>query len=105
MKIHSSGFFRSSSLFHNNRSKLRWMEWLIAVLFIVSLLIGSGIFIKASNAANLKTEPHAGLSYGEISTIPGSMRLLAEKQNQQVGNSPTVIYVESDDSCELKVKS
>jgi hypothetical protein len=105
MKLHSSSLSRSSGFFHNNRNKLRWMEWLIAVLFIVSLLIGSGIFIKASNAANLKIESHTGLSYGEISTIPGSMRLLTDKPDEQAAQSSAVIYVESDDSCELKVKS
>lgn len=105
MKLNPSGFSRSSSLFHNNRSRLRWMEWAIAVLFIVSLLIGSGIFIKASSASSLKTKPHDGLSFGEIITIPGSMRLLAEKQNEQGDQSSTTIYVESEDSCELKVKS
>ena len=82
------------------------MEWLIAIFFIVSLLIGSGIFIKASNAANLKIRNHGDVIFGEISTIPGSMRVLKQKQQQQSKEeSSPVIYIESEDSCELKIKS
>ena len=105
MKILPSDFSKSSGLFHNNRSKVRWMEWVIAVLFVVTLLIGSGIFIKASNAADLKKKQHGELLHSEIDTIPGSMRFIARNDGDKEDESPAVIYVESGDSCELKVKS
>lgn len=105
MKILPSDFSKSPDLFQNNRSKVRWMEWLIAILFVVTLLIGSGIFIKASNAADLKTKQHRELLHSEITTIPGSMRSISGKYGDKEDESPEVIYVESEDSCELKVKS
>lgn len=102
MKYHYSANFRSSGLFHRERSKLRRMEWLIALFFIVSLLIGSGVLIKASNAASLKSGSHKHLSFSEIATIPGPMRdiRIEARENSSAGSS--VIYIESDDSCELK---
>lgn len=105
MKLHSSGIFRSSGLFHNNRSRMRWLELLIAVLFIVSLLIGSGIFVKASNAASMKTMSYNGLHFSEIETIPGTMRSIGNMDLDQGKRASSDIYIESEDSCELKIKS
>ena len=102
MKYHFSANFRSSSLFQNNRNKLKRMEWFIAIFFIVSLLIGSGVFIKASNAASVKSRSHSHLSHSEVATIPGSMRLMGVNKKEQASTESSVIYVESDDSCELK---
>ena len=94
--------FRSPTLFHGNRNKLRWMEWFIAIVFVVSLLIASGLLIKASNAADLKIQAHQHLSYSDIVTIPGSMQVIGEYKSQEVKEKPSVIYIESEDSCELK---
>ena len=105
MKLHPPGPSRSPSLFHSNRSRMRWLELLIAVLFIVSLLIGSGIFVKASNAASAKTQAHKGLTFSEIQTIPGAMRFIDRTETSQGEQSSSVIYTESEDSCELKIKS
>jgi len=76
------------------------VEWFIAILFVVSLLIGSGIFVKASNAADLKIQQHGKYAYRELQTVPGAMRVV---KVQQPKSSP-VVYVESEDSCELKIK-
>ena len=100
MKLHLFEFFRSPSQFQNNRNKTRWMEWFIAILFVVTLLIGSGVFVKASNAADLKIQQHGKLAYRELETVPGAMRVL---KAQEPKSSP-VVYMESEDSCELKIK-
>ncbi len=84
---------------------MRWLELLIAVLFIVSLLIGSGIFVKASNAASMKTMSHHGLHFSEIETIPGTMRSIGNMDLDQGKQASSDIYIESEDSCELKIKS
>lgn len=101
MKSHPSDISRSSSLFNNNRNKLRRVEWFIAILFILSLLVGSGVFVKASNAANMKTKPYDKLLLKDVSTIPGSMRIISEPEKSS-SESTSVIYMESEDSCELK---
>lgn len=102
MKYHYSANFRSSSLFHNNRNKVRRMEWFIAIFFIVSLLIGSGVFIKASNAASVKSISSSHMPHGELTTIPGSMRLINKSKKELSLGGSSVIYIESEDSCELK---
>ena len=101
MKSYSSDFSRSSSLSSGNRSKMRRVEWFITVIFVLSLLIGSGVVIKASNAANLKTRPYHDLSLKELETIPGSMRVISDDRKVFKEGS-SVIYMESEDSCELK---
>jgi len=110
MKMHSFGFFRSSSSFQNSRSKVRWTEWLIAVFFVISLLIASGVFIKASNAASLKSNRLAVLSQVRIDTIPGPMRAINYEParsvtERKVKSLSTYIEMEDKNSCELKEPS
>ena len=101
MKSYSSEFSRSPDLSSGNRSKMRRIEWFITIFFVLTLLIGSGVFIKASNAANLKTKSYPDLSFKDVATIPGSMRMISEHRETS-SESPSVIYMESEDSCELK---
>ena len=84
---------------------MRWLELIIAVLFVVSLLIASGVFVKVSNAASVKTMSRSGISFNEIQTIPGAMRFIGKVDIDKGEQSSPIIYTESEDSCELKVKS
>jgi len=102
MKLESSNSFRSSHLFHNNRNKLRRIEWFIAIFFIVSLMIGSGIFIKASNASNLKAKNYPNFSDSGSGIIPGSMRTNYTSGDQPVEQRSAVQFADDDTSCELK---
>lgn len=105
MKNIPSDFVKNSGFSHSNRSRLRWTEWLIAILFVVSLLIGSGIFVKAGNAANLKTNSYSGLSYGNVNTIPGPMRSIQPDSTKNVLKALSNESMQSLDSCELKETS
>ena len=102
MKLQSSDSFKCSHLFHNNRSKLRRMEWFIAVFFVVSLLIGSGVFIKSSNASNLKVKNNSGISLSDSGIIPGSMRTSYTSDDPETDERSVTQSFENDTSCELK---
>ena len=102
MKLQSLGIFKSNQLFQKDRSKLRWMEWLIAIFFIVTLLIGSGIFVKASNAADLKVKNYHSFSLNKYATIPGAMHAIYQTAKTPVAQAAMLTSVEDDDSCELK---
>lgn len=106
MKILTFGLFKSPQLFQNNRNKMRRMEWFIAIIFVVSLLIGSGIFIKASNAANLKTRNISELSNYQGRLIPGPMLIpSSEESRSNMHETVMTLSNEDDASCELKIES
>ena len=88
-------------MLQNNRNRLRWTEWLIAILFVVSLLVGSGIFVKASNAANLKSRNYSGLSYSDVNTIPGPIRTVKSDIQSVSAKSLSMQSIGSRDSCEI----
>ena len=63
MQSGSSDLFKMNSLSSARRSGLRLIEWLIAVMFIVTLLIASGVFFQVSNAADNRVHTNsAGLA-------------------------------------------
>ena len=107
MSLESFSLFKSPHKPQLPQARMRWIEWFIAVLFVITLLIGSGIFIEASNAADLKYKNHSELVLDPHAVVPGTMRdyhisqkQVAQKQYKSLtNNSP---YEVEDNSCELK---
>ena len=113
MSLESSSLFKSPHNPQLSQSRMRWVEWLIAVLFVITLLIGSGIFIEASNAADVKIKNHNELILNPHAVVPGTMRNYDVSQDQDISQNQVVhkkyqslannsSYEVEDNSCELK---
>lgn len=104
MQSESFGLFHSKNLAQPRRSSMRRVEWFIAILFIVVLIIASGIFFKASNAAGLNAKTASAIVADSAALIPGTMHHnegAAPKTGIPQVASHMLSAVE-DDSCELK---
>ena len=84
------------------RSRTRTIEWLIAVMFIVTLLIGSGVFLKVSNAADYRVNGK-GLPQDNVQRIsPGTLGTIVVNNKLQQLPARQLMEDETDSSCELK---
>lgn len=111
MQSGSSDLFKMNSLSPARRSGLRLIEWLIAVMFIVTLLIASGVFFQVSNAADNRVHTNSAGLAKSINIAPGTIGTMRSNMD----NTDTVVaknelpsfkrYVSGgveDSSCELK---
>lgn len=117
MSQDSFDLFKSHDMSHLQRARMRWVELFIMVLFVVSLLIGFGVFMGASKAADARVLSIAGITLDPPSVIPGTMQsgFMAELgPPQRAGNASAMVAskaaqrtsgfgaMDDDDSCELK---
>lgn len=102
MRSNSCDFYTFSSKFPARRSRIRVFEWLIAAVFIITLLIGSGVFLKVSNAADNRVEKKDSIKQNTQSLVPGTLGAMTAKQKLQ--HLPVQSFSEDvdDNSCELK---
>jgi len=102
MSSESFGLFKTTHSSLVPQARLRWIEWLITVLFIVTLLIGSGIFIEASNAADAKYKNSKPMVLDPKAVIPGTIH--KEQPGSHQSRLPALNKSNDmeDDSCELK---
>lgn len=111
MQSGSSDLFKMNSISPARRSGLRLIEWLIAAMFIVTLLIASGVFFQVSNAADNRVHANsAGMS--KLTNIApgtiGAMRNNTANTDMVVAKNelPTLKRYTpgsmDDTSCELK---
>jgi hypothetical protein len=111
MQSGSSDLFKMNSLSPARRSGVRLIEWLIAVMFIVTLLIASGVFFQVSNAANNRVHANSAGMAKSINIAPGTIGTM----RNNMANTDTVVaknelptlkrYMPGsmeDTSCELK---
>ena len=59
MQSDAPELFKLKSLSPARSPRLRLIEWLIAAMFIVTLLFASGVFFQVSNAADKRVQIHA----------------------------------------------
>jgi Na+(H+)/acetate symporter ActP len=111
MQSGSSDLFKMSSVSPARRSGLRLIEWLIAVMFIVTLLIASGVFFKVSNAADNRVQANSAGLAKSTSIAPGTIGTM-----QNNTDNPDIVVAKNelptlkrytpgsmdDTSCELK---
>ncbi|MCI0505491.1 MAG: hypothetical protein L0Z73_05210 [Gammaproteobacteria bacterium] len=81
MQSGSSDLFKLNSVSSVRHSGLGAIEWLIAVMFIITLLISSGVFFKVSNAADnriqaqvSKPEKTKSVALGTIGAMNSNMK-------------------------------
>ena len=108
MQSGSSDLFKMSSVSPARRSGLRLIEWLIAVMFIVTLLIASGVFFKVSNAADNRVQANSAGLAKSTSIAPGTIGTMQDNPDIVVAKNvlPTLKRYTpgsmDDTSCELK---
>ncbi|WP_455222808.1 hypothetical protein [Kaarinaea lacus] len=102
MQSDAPELFKLNSLSPAQRPRLRLIEWLIAVMFIVTLLFASGVFIRVSNAADSRVQMHAAsnsIAPGTIGTMSHNT-VMAMKETSM--SKPRLASSLDDTSCELK---
>ena len=102
MSSESFGLFKSSHNLQEPRTRLRWIEWLIAIIFFITLLIASGIFIEASNAADIRFKNSKALVLDPNAVIPGTIRGNESTISPVQLQVPRISEEMDDNSCELK---
>jgi uncharacterized ion transporter superfamily protein YfcC len=97
--------FKLNSVSPVRRSRLSVIEWLIAVMFIITLLISSGVFFKVSNAADNRAQAHVSKPEKPESVAPGTIGAMNSnvKVAKADSKSPIKSLAKSMDgvSCEL----
>lgn len=102
MRSDAPEFFKLNSMSPAQRPRLRLIEWLIAVLFIVTLLFASGVFFQVSNAADKRVQTHVASNSIAPGTI-GPMNdhtVVAMKETSK--SKPRLASGMNDTSCELQ---
>ena len=103
MQSDSFGLFHSKNLAQPRRASMRHIEWLITILFIVVLIIVSGIFFNASNAAGLNAKQGREIASDPAALIPGTLHYSAATKNPEIQQvASRMLSAIEDDSCELK---
>ena len=102
MSSDSFDYFKSSHGAHMSRSRLRWIEWLIAILFMVTLLIASGVFIEVSKAADVRTRSSKDMVLDPQAVIPGTIHSEKPVRKSSPARLPNIGTEMDDNSCELK---
>ncbi len=104
MAMQSDFIDLSRSKFDSNSKKLRTqtIELLIVVMFIITLLIGFGVFMNASKAADFRANELGLRNNSAHQILPGTLGTLAINKN--VPQLPVIQLWqdENDNSCELK---
>jgi len=102
MQSDSFDLFRSKSVLPVRRSRIRVIEWLIAAMFVITLLISSGVFLKVSNAADYRVQERGHRSQNVQAIMPGTLGTITTKKN--IPHLPVQSLSDDmdDNSCELK---
>ncbi|KPJ92773.1 MAG: hypothetical protein AMJ55_09285 [Gammaproteobacteria bacterium SG8_15] len=111
MQSGSSDLFKMNSLSSARRSGLRLIEWLIAVMFIVTLLIASGVFFQVSKAADNRVHANSAGLAKSTNIAPGTIGAMLNStantdmvvaKNELPTLKPYTPGSMEDNSCELK---
>ena len=102
MQSDSFDFYTFSSEFPKRRSRIRVIEWLIAAVFLITLLISSGIFLKVSNAADNRAQGKEGYYQNVQTIVPGTLGIIAMKNKKPHLPLQSLSEDVGDNSCELK---
>ena len=108
MQSGSHELFKLNSMLPARRPRLRMIEWLIAVMFIITLLIASGVFFQVSNAADSRLKPHTVVLAKSRAIAPGTIGPLHSNADMVVAKlelpalKPHSSGGMVDVSCELK---
>jgi hypothetical protein len=84
------------------------IEWLIAVMFIVTLLIASGVFFQVSNAADNRLQARSSGLLKSDAVAPGTIGTMHSSADMVVAKlelpaiKPHLSGGMEDTSCELK---
>lgn len=102
MRSDSFDFYTFSSKFPARRSRTRVIEWLIAAVFAITLLISSGVFLKVSNAADNRVQKKEQHNKNVQTIVPGTLGTLTAKK--KILQLPLQDLSEDMDnnSCELR---
>ena len=99
MQPESFDLFRPKTVLPVRRSRTRIIERLIAAVFLITLLISSGVFLKASNAADSRVQEN---KHGHQSIAPGTLGTTGIKRQLQQFHVQQISDDMDNDSCELK---
>jgi len=104
MQSDTPELFKLKSLSPARSPSLRLIEWLIAAMFIVTLLFASGVFFQVSNAADKRLKIHATSN----TIAPGTIGAMKHKSYDSVvaikQDSMAKVHLAGsmdDTSCEL----
>ena len=103
MQSGSPDLFKLNSPLPVRHSRLRLIEWLIAVMFIVTLLIGSGVFFQVSNAADNRLRVQSAKKLKSSAIAPGTIGMMSVVKNESKQLKPGLVNAMDDTSCELKL--
>ncbi|HEY5603982.1 MAG TPA: hypothetical protein VIM41_12820 [Gammaproteobacteria bacterium] len=93
MLLGSSELLNLNSIAPVRRSRLCVVEWSIAALFILTLLLSSGVFFKASKVADKRVQVQASKSEKSRSAAPGTLGAISS--NAQLIKSDTLLPIKS----------
>ena len=99
MQSESFDLFRPKTALPVRRSRTHLIERLIAAVFLITLLISSGVFLKASNAADGRVQAN---KHRYQSIAPGTLGTTGIKQSLQQFHAQQISDDMDNDSCELK---
>jgi len=99
MQSESFDLYRPKTVLPVRRSRTRIIERLIATVFLITLLISSGVFLKASNAADSRVQTN---KHHYQSIAPGTLGTTGIKKKLDQFHVQQISDAMDDDSCELK---
>jgi len=102
MRSDSFDFYTFSSKFPARRPRIRVIEWLIAAVFLITLLISSGVFLKVSNAADNRAQGKERHDSNVQIIVPGTLGIIATKNKNPHLSLRSLSEDMDDNSCELK---
>jgi len=105
MQSDAPELFKLKSLYPARSPRLRLIEWLIAVMFIVTLLFASGVFFQVSNAADKRVQAHVqsnAIAPGTIGAMNHNNHNTIVAMKQDSMPKAHMAGYREDTSCELE---